>query len=48
MLNFTLSGLPPRESKPRRYGITMVMDKGLSLRETEDMLDSASEYIDIV
>jgi phosphosulfolactate synthase len=48
MLNFTLSGLPPRESKPRRYGITMVMDKGLSLRETEDMLDSSSEYIDIV
>jgi phosphosulfolactate synthase len=34
--------------KPRESGITMVMDKGLSLRETEDFLSVASDYTDIV
>jgi len=34
--------------KPRQDGFTMVMDKGLSIREAEDLLDVASDYIDIV
>ncbi|GLU54237.1 phosphosulfolactate synthase [Dyadobacter frigoris] len=47
-MNFTLSQIPSRSEKPREKGITMVMDKGLSIRETEDMISSASGFIDIV
>ena len=47
-MNFTLSQVPERSQKPRTKGLTMVMDKGLSVRETEDMLSIASPYIDIV
>ena len=47
-MNFTLSQIPARSVKPREKGITMVMDKGLSIRETEDMIETASPYIDIV
>ena len=48
MINFSLSELPPRGSKPRDKGITMVIDRGYSLREVEDFLDNAGEYIDVV
>ncbi len=47
-MNFTLSQVPERSQKPRTKGLTMVMDKGLSVREAEDMLSTASPYIDIV
>lgn len=47
-MNFTLSQVPERSQRPRTKGLTMVMDKGLSVRETEDMLSIASPYIDIV
>lgn len=47
-MNFTLSQVPDRSTKPREKGITMVMDKGLSIREVEDMLSVSSTYIDIV
>jgi phosphosulfolactate synthase len=40
--------VPERPSKPRNFGITMVMDKGLSIREAEDMMSVGSEYIDFV
>lgn len=46
--NYTLKNLPDRTQKPRKYGLTMVMDKGLSIREVENMLDSCGDYIDIV
>jgi phosphosulfolactate synthase len=45
---FNLSQLPDRSSKPRNNGITMVMDKGLSLQEVENFLESGSHYTDIV
>lgn len=48
MLNFNLPNLPLRSTKPRQHGITMVMDKGLSIREVEDLLDTGADYIDIV
>ena len=35
---FQLKNLPERTIKPRNDGFTMVMDKGLSIRETEDFL----------
>ncbi len=45
---FNLKDLPNRTSKPRNNGLTMVMDKGLSLREVENFLEIGSEYVDIV
>ncbi len=48
MNNFELTHLPQRNSKPRKSGLTMVMDKGLSVRECEDMVSGSGEFIDIV
>lgn len=39
--NFDLSHIPVRAEKPRKSGLTMVMDKGLSIRECEDMIDAS-------
>jgi len=47
-LNYFLKDLPERTKKPRHYGFTMAMDKGLSVREAEDFLSVCSEYVDIV
>jgi phosphosulfolactate synthase len=46
--NFNLSELPDREMRPRKNGLTMVMDKGISLRQAEDFLDVCSDYVDFV
>ena len=40
--------IPDRPSKPRNSGLTMVMDKGLSVREAEDFMSVGSEYTDLV
>ncbi len=48
MLNFKELNLPLRTGKPRQYGLTMVMDKGLSVREAEDLMETSAEYIDII
>ncbi len=48
MQNFQLSHLPNRSAKPRQSGLTMVMDKGLSIRECEDLVSSSGEIIDII
>jgi phosphosulfolactate synthase len=47
-MNFNLTQIPERISKPRDRGITMVMDKGLSLREAEDLISVGGPHIDIV
>ncbi|WP_347157194.1 phosphosulfolactate synthase [Pontibacter chitinilyticus] len=47
-MNYTLNNLPERELKPRERGYTMAMDKGLSIREVEDFIEVAGEYVDIV
>jgi phosphosulfolactate synthase len=46
--NFSLDKIPQRTLKPRQSGYTMVMDKGLSHREVENLIDVAGPYIDIV
>lgn len=43
-----LNNLPFRPEKPRQEGITMTMDKGLSVREAEDMVSVAGEHVDVV
>lgn len=47
MMNL-LPFMPERPVKPRNSGITMVMDKGLSIREAEDFMSVGSEYTDYV
>jgi phosphosulfolactate synthase len=47
-MNYPLNNIPERPVKPRQSGITMVMDKGLSLRQTEDFIDVAGIHSDIV
>jgi phosphosulfolactate synthase len=47
-MNYTINNLPERTLKPRDSGITMVMDKGLSLRQVEDFIEVAGTYTDIV
>jgi len=43
-----LTRLPIRTNKPRENGLTMVMDKGLSLRQAEDFLSSSHDHTDII
>jgi phosphosulfolactate synthase len=46
--NFELSHIPERTERPRTSGLTMVMDKGLSLRQAEDFLSGSSDYVDFI
>src|SRR5476649_573059 len=47
-MNYPLSNIPERTAKPRNSGITMAMDKGLSLRQAEDFVEVAGSYTDLV
>ncbi len=47
-MNYTINNLPERTEKPRSSGMTMVMDKGLSLRQVEDFIEVSGSYTDIV
>lgn len=47
MKNFELTYIPERPAKPRESGVTMMMDKGLSLRQVEDFIDSAGHLTDV-
>ncbi len=46
--NVTLSDIPERTQNPRESGLTMVMDKGISLRQAEEFVESYSDYVDFV
>jgi phosphosulfolactate synthase len=46
--NFNLDHIPQRTERPRTNGMTMVMDKGLSMRQAEDLLAVGSDYVDFV
>jgi phosphosulfolactate synthase len=47
-MNFNLQQIPERHLKPRTHGITMVMDKGLSITEVHHFMSVASQHVDIV
>ncbi len=47
-MNFNLSQIPERHPKPREHGITMVMDKGLSIEEAKNFMSGAHPHVDIV
>ena len=44
---FTDIPLPTRSEKPRNTGLTMMIDWGLPLGQQKDVLESASDYIDM-
>lgn len=45
---FPFITLPNRTEKPRQKGMTMVLDKHLSLSEAKNLIESSSYYIDVV
>ncbi|MBL7751695.1 MAG: phosphosulfolactate synthase [Chitinophagaceae bacterium] len=47
-MNFKLKQIPDRNLKPRISGITMVMDKGLSVQEAENFMSASSPHVDVV
>ncbi|RAI99740.1 phosphosulfolactate synthase [Chitinophaga skermanii] len=47
-MNFNLSQMPDRTVKPRTNGLTMVMDKGLSIQEVKNFLSISTPHVDIV
>lgn len=47
-MNYNLTYIPARTPKPREYGLTMVMDKGLSMSEAQSLIESSAQYVDFV
>ena len=47
-MNFNLSQIPDRTQQPRSNGITMVMDKGLSISEVHNFMEICAPHVDIV
>ena len=47
-MNFDLTDIPERVKKPRENGLTMMMDKGLSLNDTKNFIDMCGPLTDIV
>lgn len=47
-MNFELPHIPKRSDKPRKKGLTMMMDKGLSVRQVEDFLEANDHITDFV
>ena len=47
-MNFNLSQIPERTAQPRCHGITMIMDKGLSIQEAENLMSVGHPHIDVV
>lgn len=45
---FSLNNLPKRSEKPRKEGITLVLDKGYSVRQAEDFCSVCADYTDVV
>lgn len=47
-MNFDLDFMPDRTERPRQTGLTMVMDKGVSIRQAENFLENSTDFIDII
>jgi len=47
-MNFNLSQMPERKLRPRTSGVTMVMDKGLSINEARNFLSVSHPHVDII
>ncbi|MFY7898704.1 MAG: phosphosulfolactate synthase [Chitinophagaceae bacterium] len=47
-MNFNLTQIPQRTAQPRTNGLTMVMDKGLSIPEVHNFMSVCGPHVDIV
>src|SRR6185436_4836544 len=47
-MNVNLPHLPDRPEKPRKTGLTMVMDKGLGIKQAEQFIEASGDMVDIV
>ncbi len=47
-MNFNISHIPERTVGERSHGLTMVMDKGLSLKEAESFIEASVDFTDLV
>lgn len=47
-MNFNLTQIPERTSRPRISGLTMVMDKGMGIADANNFLSVAAPYVDLV
>jgi phosphosulfolactate synthase len=47
-MNFPLTQMPDRTVKPRTNGLTMVMDKGLSIEEVKNFMSVGYPHVDVV
>ena len=45
---YKFPNIPKRTTKPRDKGLTMMMDKGLSIRQAEDFIESSGHLTDMV
>jgi phosphosulfolactate synthase len=43
-----LLDLPDRSAKPRQRGLTHVLDRGLSVRDVDTLVEVAGEFVDVV
>ncbi|HSC38938.1 MAG TPA: phosphosulfolactate synthase [Chitinophagaceae bacterium] len=48
MMNFNLTQIPARTTQPRTNGITMVMDKGLSVEEAKHFMSVSHPHVDVL
>lgn len=46
--NIKIPFLPERTERPRDSGLTMVMDKGVTLRSAEEFVENYADYVDFV
>lgn len=47
-MNYEIPFLPRRPKKERQSGVTMVIDKGLGVKEIESFLESSADFVDLV
>lgn len=47
-MNYQLPFIPERPAKPRETGLTMMMDKGLSVQEAANFIESSAPFTDLV
>ena len=47
-MNFNIKSLPERKKKPRDEGLTMVIDKGSSIQQCKDLIESSSHFFDFL
>jgi phosphosulfolactate synthase len=48
MKSFEMIAVPPREEKPRKRGLTTLLDRGLGYHAVLDLVEQAADYIDLV